>query len=488
MRRVFVFLILVLFMCLTPYSPFPLGAFHCVAQEDQLDGFGDDFDDFSDAKPAEPQSEPKAEPEKSKWSLPFDAGGSLSLMTSFNTAHHSPDNGKPDWRGLSAVRSQLKLEFEDKVFDTLRWYVDLKASHDFVYGIRRSDDYTSELTDDRERVLELDKAYAGGRINDYMDLYFGRQIVVWGKSDTIRVVDVINPLDVREPGMTDIDDLRLPLTMTRLDIFYGDWTLKTMAIHEIRFDHLPVWGSDFYPSASPLPGENKPESNFENTEFAASLGRTFNGGDVSLYYAYLFNDDVHLESLTNDSPPQYHPYLDHGRITMLGFDFNQAVGNFILKTELALFLNLKYFNPALVAGGNLVRGDCPEYTRYDGLVGFEYMGFNNTVISFDTVLRFIDDFDTVLENSPLNPNEKEEQWVLRMSRDFKNETLSLELLLSGYGWVAEGGAFGRFKVQYDLTDDISLSGGLLMYQAGDDIPIETIGDNDRVFCEAVYSF
>ena len=47
----------------------------------------------------------------------------------------------------------------------------------------------------------------------------GRQIVNWGRSDTVRVLDVINPLDNREPGLVDIEDLRLPVTMARVDYF-----------------------------------------------------------------------------------------------------------------------------------------------------------------------------------------------------------------------------------------------------------------------------
>ena len=35
--------------------------------------------------------------------------------------------------------------------------------------------------------------------------------------DNLRVTDVLNPMDLRVPGLTDIDDLRLPVTMIKLD-------------------------------------------------------------------------------------------------------------------------------------------------------------------------------------------------------------------------------------------------------------------------------
>ena len=40
------------------------------------------------------------------------------------------------------------------------------------------------------------------------------------------MVDVLNPTDSREPGLIDIDDSRLPVTMTQLDYYTGDWNLN----------------------------------------------------------------------------------------------------------------------------------------------------------------------------------------------------------------------------------------------------------------------
>lgn len=487
MMRFFLLLRTLLILCLLVLLPMTLDVKGSAAADEMLDGFGDDFDGFKDSgQAAEDVSEPSVESKKD-WTLPFDAGGCFTLMSSYNTAHEAPEPDKPDWRGLSALRAELKLEFEDKIKERFHWFLGINASHDFVYAVRDGN-FNDDMIDDRETEIELGQAYVGGRINRHIDLRFGRQLVIWGKSDTIRVVDVINPQDIREPGMTDIEDQRLPLTMTKMDIYWQNWTLKTMAIHEVRFDKIPVWGSDYYPSSSILPEEHTPDSSFENTEFASSLSCTFNGGDFSLYYANLFNNDAHLETLSDDDPPQYSLHLDHDRINMAGFDFNLALGNLMLKTEMAVFDGVKYFNPAQSSGSTLIKGDCPEYTRYDGLIGFEYMGFNDTVISFDTALRYIAGFDEVLENSPMNPREKEEQWVLRLSREFMHEILDVELLVSMYGWNGSDGAFERLKASYDMTRHLTLTGGILFYHGGDGIPIETIGDNDRIYIQADYYF
>jgi len=175
-----------------------------------------------------------------------------------------------------------------------------------------------------------------------LDIKLGRQIVVWGKSDNIRVTDVLNPLDMREPGLTDIEDLRLPVATSRLDYYIGDWNLTGIVIHEIRFNKSPEYGSDFYPSSTPPPYEDKPGSRCKNTEYAAAINGIFSGWDISFYWADFYNDTPHMELVSAGPPPQIE--WKHARLKMFGAAFNQALGNWLLKTEAAYIDGFKFFN------------------------------------------------------------------------------------------------------------------------------------------------
>ena len=42
--------------------------------------------------------------------------------------------------------------------------------------------------------VELYDAYVEGSITDSLDMKLGRQVVIWGRSDTLRVTDILNPL------------------------------------------------------------------------------------------------------------------------------------------------------------------------------------------------------------------------------------------------------------------------------------------------------
>ncbi|MCP4671539.1 MAG: ligand-binding protein SH3, partial [Desulfobacula sp.] len=57
-----------------------------------------------------------------------------------------------------------------------------------------------------------------------------------------------------------------------------------------------------------------------------------------------------------------------------------------------------------------------------------------------------------------------------------------------FGASADDGGFFRFKAEYDLTDSIKLSGGIIFYESGGNGALKSIGDSDRIFCSVKYSF
>ena len=67
------------------------------------------------------------------------------------------------------------------------------------------------------------------------------------------MLDVLNPLDNREPGRVDLEDIRRPVSMLNVKGYAGDWSAALIAIPEIRFDSNPVVGSDFFPGRSSSP-------------------------------------------------------------------------------------------------------------------------------------------------------------------------------------------------------------------------------------------
>jgi len=423
--------------------------------------------------------------------------GYFKLSSSYNFAHGKPDRGETDWRGLSRLRSELQLDLTANLTGSWKAFISGKGYYDFAYNIRGRNGYTDEVLDSYENEMELRDAYIQGSITDSLDIKAGRQVVVWGKSDNIRVTDVLNPLDIREPGLTDIEDLRLPVAMTRLDYYLGPWNITGIALHEIRFNKTPEFGSDFYPAPIPPPHEEIPSDHWDNTEFAASLRGVFSGWDVSLYWADIYDDAFHLEFVSGGVslvgfPPRVVTNviseLKHSRLKMFGADFNIAYGNWLFKTEAAYFQGLRFFTDPVLSGFTLVRSPGRKYYRTDVMVGLEYAGFKNTAISVEAVNRHINNYDDVLKRTPNEVWQDQFQIAGRVTRDFFNETLSLTALASIYGGAGQIASFERFSAEYDYSDTVTITGGIVLYQSGDLAGYRHIADNDRLFLEIKYGF
>jgi len=405
----------------------------------------------------------------------FSLNGDMQICTSYNFAHDKPEKGKTDWRDLSCLRTELNFELNAKFSSSWQARISGKGAYDFAYSIKGRDEFTDEVIDNYEKEIEFGEIYIQGSLTKNLDIKLGRQVAVWGKSDNIRVTDVLNPLDIREPGLTDIEDLRLPVAMSRLDYYIGDWSLTGIAIHEIRFNKNPEYGSDFYPSSTRPPYEDKPDHCGKNTEYAAAINGIFSGWDISFYLADYYNDTPHMKLVSAGLSPQIE--WKHARLKMVGAAFNAVVGDWLLKTEAAFIDGFEFFNT-----------QDKDYLRIDVLAGIEYSGFKDTTVSIEAVNRHINGFNDVLELSPDNALENEFQWVARLTRDFINETLTLTLITSRYGINGKDGSFQRFFVEYNVTDSIQFSGGVVFYQSGDLARFTNIGDNDRLFCKIKYSF
>lgn len=431
----------------------------------ELDELFSGFDDSPATETVQDTADSRMIPE---W---LELNGRIGITGSMNFAHDAPEEGAADFRGLSMLRTTVGLESEMRLGE---WQVKISGHgfYDAAYSIQGRDQYSDTLLDNYETELEFDDVYLLGSLTSNLDIKTGRQVVVWGKSDNVRVTDILNPLDNRLPGMVDIKNRRLPVTMTKLDYYTGDWNLSGIMIHEVRFSENPVCNSDFYPGKAPLPPEITPSFSFDNQQYGLALNGIFSGWDLSLYSAWVFDDRAHITQDIYDNL-----YREHSRIFMAGLTGNIALGNWLLKGEAAWLDDLEFSN-------------LPDQkvSRLDLMGGIEYTGFSETLLSLEVVNRHLMDFDERLRLSPDIAQEDSMQTVLTYVRDFVHDTIQLKILLSIFGTHGEDGAFERFQLDYDLLDALTLTGGVIFYQSADEGALSQIEDNDRLFFELNYEF
>jgi hypothetical protein len=268
-------------------------------------------------------------------------------------------------------------------------------------------------------------------INNKLDLKIGRQIIVWGKSDNIRITDILNPMDFTTPGMTDIKDLRLGRFMMKANYTVQTWDLSAIILRENRYSKMPKLGSEYYlPKVFP--------SEEDEIGFAFSASKNLQGQDIAFY-------------TSND-------YVDNTtyKTNMLGMAYNKVIQQYLIKTELAYFDNYD---------SNTID------SRVDSLIGIEYNGISDGSISFEMA------------------NKTDEiQYALRFTQSYINQTLDFTALYNGYGKDLEGGGFIRVWSDYAIDDKFSTSFGIIDYLGGDKQNFEAIKDNDRLFASMTYNF
>ena len=415
---------------------------------------------------------------------------------------------------LSKIRTTLNLTLDLNLPAKWKAKLNLNGFYDYAYSYLGRDNFTDETLERSETEAEIRDFYLDGSPVTWLNLRIGRQIIAWGESESMQVTDMANPRDLRELGMVDIEDARLPVVATKLSLLLDSWQANFVAIHEIRGNKLPGAGSEFDPLSEmrnvfTVEDEETPESETGNTEYLIRIFKSFNGGDVGLFWADVYDDSFYLELTRLDltgAQPQLSVTPRHNRIQSVGLSGNLVSGSWLFKAEAAHktkvaqmrnFTNIQTqlqqalptLQAAALATGNPVftEGNIPiniwdEKTVQQLVVGLEYQGIEDLTVSLEAGGEQIEDYE---EN--LRSGEVTAQVALLLNYTALNDTFDAQLF-----WIHftdENGEVVRVNLAYDLIDALTVSGGFIVYDASKtDAVVYSLRNSDRVFAAVKYSF
>ncbi len=120
-----------------------------------------------------------------------------------------------DGRKIGKFENSARVFFNGDVGEDSSWHGELKVIYDAAAedGYKGHENYTQN---DWLRELYVDTEAAG------WDLRLGKQQVVWGTADGIKLLDIINPTDYREVVQNTIEDSRIPVWMINAERYVGD--------------------------------------------------------------------------------------------------------------------------------------------------------------------------------------------------------------------------------------------------------------------------
>jgi len=286
---------------------------------------------------------------------------------------------------------------------------------------------------------------------DKGQLRLGKQQVIWGQADGLKLLDVVNPQSFRQFILEDFDDSRIPLWMLNLELFLDVGDLQLLWIPDTSMHSLPTSGSTFeitapfanIPSSIPVSINpvDRPDSMPSDSDYGFRLAIFRGGWDVTLNYMYHYDDFPVLRKQIGPSGLKLSPGYE--RTHTIGGTASNSFGSFILRTELA-FNTDKYVDVTAIGINEGI-----EKSREIGyVIGLDWSGLTDTFVSvqiFQSLL--LDDADYTRDDTETNLT-----FLLR--RNFLNESLLLELL-----WIYhenEGDNLLRLKSRYELTSNIDV--------------------------------
>ena len=375
----------------------------------------------------------------------------------------------------SSLRSTLFLNYTHKFENEFAIKLTGRAFYDGKYDSLNGI-YTQEQINELRTEVEIFEGYINGSIIDGLDFKVGRQIEVWGRSDTIRVTDILNPVDNRRPGLLDVEDLRLPRGLAKLDYYIGDWRISPIVVLEDRFTKIPPFGSTYNPFPDGIPKDKK----YSDFGYALSVGYEGSGWDMGLYFAHVRDDFPYISFATdtkkfdNGENPFSLANTEHSLMDMLGGAFNIVSGSWLFKSEFAYFKT-----------GNFVT----DFSRFDGLFGFEYTGFSGVIISYDVSGRSFFDYDKRLKpfGEALAVGDVALEHAFRINRDWVNATVHTSYLVFLYGLGFNEGGFHRLAVDYDLADGLKANLSFIDYIPGSVI-FNLVQDEYVIASDISYTF
>ena len=366
------------------------------------------------------------------------------------------------------MSSRSRLRAELKANSGNSWlFASLNANHNYLLPSRT--------------FIELREAYFDYTASNW-DLRIGRQIVIWGVSDGLRITDLVSPLDLTEFLARDYDDIRIPVDAIKWRYLDDVVKLELLFVPVFQSYIIPddpenPW-SITYPTDGPeiiVAPARKPEISIRNSEYGGRLSFYLPGLDVSVCGLRTWNK---LPVYERNFTPAHDTLVmvpKHFRYTMVGLDFSRPQGSFVIRGEAAMY-NGEPLTTDLQNQSNPVA----RKTTMNYLVGLDWYASGNWILTGQFSQKLILLYEDQLEN-PKNTLLA----TLGVTRKLFRSTLSASTF--GYVDLTNKGVFARTSLDYSLSDQIHLITGVDIFH-GDAGIFGAYKNNSQIFFKAKYNF
>ena len=311
-----------------------------------------------------------------------------------------------------------------------------------------------------EGEFELRELYADMAIDDIF-IRLGKQQIVWGQADGLKVLDVVNPQSFRQFILDDFDNSRTPLWSMSTQVPFGDVIAEFVWIPDNSFDDIPS-NDAYFGVRSPLlllppvPGKNlvveeaeRPGRFFADADYGVALTALVGNWDLSFNYLYQYNNLPQFLYAEDETSLTVSP--EYTRTHMIGGSFSTSLGDFIIRGELAWFTNRSFtvardFEPT----GTALSGE------FSYVLGIDYSGLSDTFISMQLFQSFVQD------NVPgMIRDATETNMTFFIRRTFNSDLSKIEL--RDVTNLDRGDGFVELSAEHELNDNLTIGARVVVF-------------------------
>ncbi len=386
----------------------------------------------------------------------------ISITASANVYHEvSISSGAGfglDSAQLSTQTNRLGLVLD---YDQSLWSMKFDGywEYDAVY------DWRSQYSDAADREYRtrfwVEEAYLGIR-GQYLDVFLGYQKVVWGQADDLRIVDIVNPLDLKNFVLFDIDEYRISLPMLRLEASMGQWSLQGLAILSTKPNQLPPIGSEFALQPEGIERDVLPK----DPEYGFRAQTFWLDTDMAVYAFRGYHDNPVITF--QDATPE----LTYRRETLWGGSLSRPIGDVVVRAELAHTTN-RGFN---TVSGGFIKRDVDQW-----MLGVDYL-YQNWLITMQVTDSQIMDW-----SSMLIANENEPMYTLSADGRLLSDTLNLRFSVTHADYNG-GGQLYQMKLAYSPNRHWEWRTHIDILSGDNENFLGQFKDRDRLWIALTYTF
>ncbi|MCD8522467.1 MAG: hypothetical protein LRY66_14600 [Saccharospirillaceae bacterium] len=306
--------------------------------------------------------------------------------------------------------------------------------------------------------FDIAEAYADHTVYG-VSLRSGKQQVVWGQADGLRVLDIINPQDLREFNLPDAEDSRIATWMFNAHIpLPNEQSLQWLIIPDLTFSELAEPGTAFAitsPELAPQPVDGaavnrlpsrRPEG--RDWEHGLRWSAFLTGWDISASYFNFYHDTpvIYRTLNTGGSNVQVDVEAVYRRSHLLGLSASTAISSVVLRLEAGHTSRAFFLRDDLQSNGI---SESPELATVTAL---DYQAPADVLVSYQFYQS------RILAYQPhIIRREISTRHTLLLKKNLLNDTLELSLFALFNRDYNDGQL--RSKVSYQLNDRWSLWSG-----------------------------